>query len=136
MKKYDSKFINLDEARNISKEVCDYFKICYCEVYYVDRLEPNTYGEYYYLEPQNILLLDDININKNPIGVLIHELTHHIQFKCYPMLDSEQSYHGYFYNLARKKIIKYCKKYISKNAEWKTPLKAYQNDQDMEKFKL
>ena len=94
------------------------------------------FGLYSHAAPPNILILDTYkNINK--IGVVVHELAHHLE--CYGYPDSKcdnDSIHGYHYQLAKSKVFTWCRKNVSNTPDWNLPLKASQNDIDMKAFKL
>lgn len=126
-----NKNINQQDARRLSKIFSKEFFIPYCEVYYVDRLERNRYAEYIFLMPPHMLLRSDL---RNPIGMLVHELTHHLQY--YGYYEKSDSEHGYYYQLAKRKMIKWCRENISAKANWKLPLKANPCDIDMVTFRL
>jgi hypothetical protein len=133
--KYKKK-IDQKNARRLSKHFCNDFDIQYCDVYYVDRLN-DAYGEYIYLNPPHMLILDKPKVI-NKIGIVIHELTHHLVAQDYinEKLESDTSEHGKYYQLAKKRVIRWCKKNISEKPNWKKPLGKYQHTKDMKKFKL
>jgi len=127
------KYLVQSEARELAKIFCKNFKIDNVEIFYVDKLNENTYGEYSWLRPQHILLLD-IPENPNPIGTLIHELTHHLQFQLYEIKGGP--YHGYEWKVAKKKVIKWAKNTISDKSNWNIPLKAYFKMIEMRSFRV
>ena len=73
------KRIKLKGARALSFEFCRDFDIDYCEIYYVDRLD-DAWGVYVHLHPPHILVLKHV-INR--IGIVMHELTHHLEYQQY-----------------------------------------------------
>ena len=117
-------------ARALSFEFCQHFDICYCEIYLVDRIE-DAWGVYIHLHPPHILV-DWNAINR--IGIIVHELTHHLEYQDY---DNEgNSHHGYAYQLAKQKVIRWAKSNISPTAPWHWPLKAHQIKKEQIAFKL
>ncbi len=128
-----NKHINLTDSRALSRQFCKEFDISYCQVYLVDLVDDIAYGQYCYLSPPHILLLDTYK-NKNKIGILMHELTHHLEHELYEV--DRQKPHGYPYQLAKKRVIRWCEKNISIKPDWKKPLSAFQKDEDMIAFKL
>ena len=124
------KDLDLKSARKLSKKFCSDFKLPYCEIYYVDYIE-GCYGCYIWHEPLHILLEESLD---NLLGILIHELTHHLEHYGYSLTPSPT--HGYEYTLARKRVITWCKRNISKTANWKLPLKAYIDLDEMKTFKI
>ena len=132
-----NKYITLNEARKLSTQFCKDFKIDKCEIFYIDRLSYGTYGEYSWLLPPHILILDTY-MNKNPIGIVIHELNHHLQHQLYELYASDDSYpsHGYEWTVAKRKTIKWCKENISDTAPWEHPLRAYINRREMIMFRI
>lgn len=125
------KRLTLKSARKLSKKFCSDFKLPYCEIYYVDYIH-ECYGIYIWYEPLLHILLDESNDNR--IGILVHELTHHLEHYGYSLTPA--LIHGYEYNLARSRVITWCKRNISNNPNWKLPLKAYINLKEMKNFKL
>lgn len=131
MKKW-RKHINIVDARKLSHLFCNYFDLTPCNVYYVDALhESKDYGLYFF-NPPTILILEK---TPNQIGILIHELTHHLENEKYPLRDFKGA-HGYNYQLAKERVIKWCNKFISPKPDWRKPLSALQYDEDMKKFRL
>jgi hypothetical protein len=124
------KFIQQKEARELSKEFCEDFKIIYCEVYYVDRIKNDIYAQYMYYNPPHILMLNNL---LNPIGVLIQELTHHLECQKYGF---DNRNHGYNYQLAKKRVIPWCKKNISMKPDWRLTLKAKIKEEEMKEFEI
>lgn len=150
MKKW-YKFIKLHDARRLSEIFCKDFKIQYCDIYYVDRIQDdlntpvwkrgkgNTIALYSYLDPPHILVVKTV---LNPIGLIMHELTHHLEVYGY---DDEKEnaedihtdgMHGYLYQLAKKRVITWCKKNVSEKANWNLPLKAIHTETEMRKFRV
>lgn len=130
-----NKFINLNKARQLSKSFCDDFNLTYCEIYYVDRLGYRIYGEYCSLFPHHILILNTKE-NNNPIGIVIHELIHHLQYQEYLKEGEKYTDHGYKWSLAKKRVIKWCNENISNRPNWNKHLSAYNSQKDMQEFKL
>jgi len=126
------KHINIVDARKLSKLFCNDFKLPYCQIYYVDVLEGGSYGIYCEYTPPHILMID---YTMNSIGILIHELNHHLVARHYAY-ENEFSSHGYPYQLAKIRVIKWCYHNISKKADWSLPLKAYQTEINMRKFRV
>ena len=134
------KNINLTESRQLSRIFCKDFDLDYCQIYYVDVIGADKkdfyYGVYSHLFPSSILILDTYK-NKNKIGILIHELTHHLEREYNDRLDYDpDAAHGYHYQLAKRRVIKWCEKNISDKADWNTTLGANISDKDMTAFKL
>lgn len=129
------KHINLKDARALSIEFCNDFNLMYCQIFMVDILENQGYGQYCYLNPPHILLLDTRR-NKNKLGVLMHEMTHHLECHGYTESNCGFPVHGYYFQLAKLKVIKWCEKNISNRPDWKKPLRAFQKYEDMISFKL
>jgi hypothetical protein len=145
------KFIKLDDARRLSKIFCENFNIQYCEIYYVDKIQDDldtpkwkkgkgtTLALYSSLDPPHILVVENV---LNPIGVIIHELTHHLEVYDYEDDDENienihlDGMHGYFYQLAKKRVITWCKKNISDKANWNKPLMAIHTETEMRKFRV
>lgn len=124
----------MKESRALSLEFCNDFDLLYCQVFMVDILTNEAYGQYSYLEPPHILILDTYkNINK--LGVLMHELAHHLECHGY---ESNKSYpiHGYHYQLAKRRVARWCEKNISVKPDWNKPLGAFQDYKDMIKFQV
>lgn len=90
---------------------------------------------YSFPAPSNILILDTYK-NKNKIGILMHELTHHLESNAYDNLNWFDGCHGYYYQLAKKRVITWCKKNISDRPNWNDPLFAKPDEKDMISFKL
>lgn len=131
-----NKFIGMEMARDLSKKFCEDFNLNYCEIYFVDRIihdkkYKKVYGMYMYYNPPHILMLNNL---LNPIGILLHELTHHLECSQYDF-DEEDS-HTKTNELAKKRVIKWCKKNISENADWRLALKSRPKIDDMIRFKL
>lgn len=131
------KFITENEARKLSKLFCNDFNIEYCDIYYVDMIEGKKISKskiysYYIVDPPHILQFSNL---LNPIGILVHELTHHLEYTCYDVWG-ETAFHGYYWNLAKKRVIRWAKKNISNTANWNLPLAAYQTNIKMNDFKL
>lgn len=132
MKKW-TKNININDARKLSRKFCKDFNIEYCRVNYVDNLDdPRTFGEYHFDEKR----IEIIKNGVNKIGILMHELTHHIQNLIYTYNSQKDQFHGYYYQLAKKRVITWCKKNISNKTDWSIPLSAYINNDKMKKCKL
>lgn len=150
MKKW-YKFIKLDDARRLSEIFCKDFNLQYCEIYYVDRIQDDkdtpiwkrgkgtTTALYSSLDPPHILVVKNV---LNPLGITIHELTHHLEVYGYDD-DAENAedikvdgMHGYFYQLAKKRVIRWCKKNISNKPNWNLPLKAIYTETEMRKFRM
>lgn len=125
------KHINLQEARNLSQWFCEDFEIPYCEVYFVDRLT-GFWGLYIWLNPNHMLVL-----KRNPcmIGLVMHELTHHLHHNLYT--DSILSNpHSGGYQLAKNRVIKWCNKNLSTKPDWKIVLNGKSSDESWIKFQL
>ena len=130
-----NKHINLKDSRKASLKFCEEFYLIYCQVYMVDILPDNTWGNYIYLDPPHILILDSyLNINK--LGVLMHELTHHLECQGYDGDYQDKPQHGYHYQLAKKRVIRWCNKNISTKPDWNKPLCAIYRKDDMKAFKV
>ncbi len=130
------KKINLTDSRALSHEFCESFGLSYCEIYHVDRIE-KAYGSYIYLTPPHILILVAPFVT-NRIGILMHELTHHLEHQEYSDREgySQKDMHGYFYQLAKRRVIKWCELNISNKPDWGIPLKGTQSIQGMAEFRL
>lgn len=126
------KHINILEARDISKKFCKDFKVPYCEIYFVDKLG-SCWGLYSWLDPAHMLVLKN---NPCMIGIVMHELTHHLQSHQYPINSMKESHHGYTYQLSKKKVVKWCNKNLSDKPNWRLPLQANPNNKDMKNFRL
>jgi hypothetical protein len=101
-------------------------------VYYVDAFhDEDDYGIYFKTSP-SIMILEKC---PNRIGVLMHELTHHLEYQKYDVKE-EQSVHGYTYQLAKDRVERWCNKFISSKPNWAKSLGAYQDLKDMKEFKL
>lgn len=83
-----------------------------------------------YYETPHILMLNKL---LNPIGVLIQELTHHLECQEYGF-DGKN--HGYNYQLAKKRVIKWCEENISSKPDWRLALKAKINEEEMREFEI
>lgn len=145
------KYLNQEEARLLSEEYCKSFDIQYCEIYYVDRIQDfsntpiwkkgknNTIAAYSGDDPPHILIADGYF---NPIGVVMHELTHHLENYKYEededkeAEDIDVNAHGYFYQLAKKRTITWCQKNISDRPNWALPLKSKLDEKEMRSFRL
>jgi len=115
--------IKQNEARELSKIFCKDFGLQYCEIYYVDRIgnysctsiqqkkEKYICGLYIGLDPPHILTLNNLD---DQLDVLIHELVHHLQENDYEIKDGETQ-HGYSFTLAKRRVIRWCKKNISES---------------------
>lgn len=128
------KQISLGGARALSYEFCNDFDVEYCEIYYIDRIKEGDreyWGVYIHLSPPHVLVVENV-INR--IGIVIHELTHHIEHQCYDV--SGQSAHGYSYQLAKQRVITWAKNNISATAPWHQPLKGYQEKTEQIAFKI
>ena len=123
------KKISLKKARILSEKFCNDFNLPYCEIYFVDRIE-DAYGIYIRLEPEHILIKEHV---VNRIGILVHELTHHLEHIQY---DLDINQHGYPYQLAKKRVIKWAKEWISSKPDWRIPLKGIIIIEENVKFKL
>lgn len=129
------KQLNLTEARALSYEFCSDFKLDYCEIYYVDKIG-DAKGQYFYLDPPHILMTCNC---LNKIGILMHELTHHLECQFYLKGDcykSKETSHGYSYQLSKHKVVSWCRKNISKKPNWYIPLRAGYIKKDMINFKI
>lgn len=129
------KQISLGGARALSYELCKSFDVDYCEVYYVDRIndydeDREYWGVYVYLSPPHVLIVENV-INR--IGIVMHELTHHIEHQCY---ETSNEAHGYPYQLAKQRVITWAKANVSATAPWHEPLKGYQIKTEQIAFKL
>ena len=81
-----------------------------------------------------ILILNDIT-NLNPIGVLIHELTHHLEAYAYDRKKGDTN-HGYAWRLAKRRVIRWAYENISNKPDWSLPLRVYQTKINMRKFRV
>lgn len=126
-----TKNIDLREARKLSKNFCKDFELPPCEIYFVDKLK-DYWGIYIWLMPNHILVR-----KKNPcmIGIIMHELTHHLEWHGYP-IGIADPHHGKYFQLAKRKVINWCIKNISNKPNWKIPLGARPNDEELKKFRL
>lgn len=124
------KQVSLKGARTLSFEFCKHFDIDYCEIYLVDRVE-DAWGVYVHLHPPHILI--DLN-TKNRIGIVMHELTHHLEYQCYDVAG--QTTHGYSYQKAKQRVIRWAKANVSSTAPWHYPLKAFQIKAEQKAFIL
>lgn len=125
------KHINLKEARNIKNKFCEDFDLEKCEIYFVDIIgDKYTYGEYVWYYP--LILLKE----RNPcmIGILIHELTHHLEWCKYK--DEYQNVHGKNYQSSKKRVITWCKNNINARVDWRIPLKAKVCDEELKNIRL
>jgi hypothetical protein len=128
------KYIKLEDARRLSKIFCDDFNIEYCEIYYVDRISGDSWGEYSILTPPHILIVENVPCT---IGILMHELTHHIECSCYDGVDIyKDNMHGYHYQLAKQRVIRWCKKNISDKSDWRLVLKGIQRPKELKAFRV
>ncbi len=127
----------MTDARALSYKFCKDFDLPYCQVFYVDILTNEAYGQYCFLDPTNILLLDNYK-SLNKLGTLMHELAHHLE--CYgyesDLLQLGLQNHGYNYQLAKKRVKKWCEKNISIKPNWNKPLNAFQDKKDMIAFQV
>jgi len=128
---------NLSEkkARELSKAICDDFGIPYCSIQYVKKIDGYdsvVNGVYYDNNPPLALIQTDCT---NRIGVVIHELTHHLEVKLYDKIFND-SEHGRNYQKAKEKMVSWCRKNISQNCNWFNCLKANQNETEMKSFQL
>jgi hypothetical protein len=125
------KDISLRGARALSYEFCQNFNIDYCEVYFVDTIQDNSLGLYSSLYPQHLLIK---KYTLNRIGILVHELTHHLEYQDY---DNEgESQHDISYQLSKQRVIRWAKMNISSTAPWHWPLRANQIKKEEIDFKL
>jgi len=125
----------LSNVRDISKKFCKDFDIPYCQIYYVDVIEKvagygDLYGVYIPLAPYHMLVLNETN----HIVIVIHELTHHLEEIYYN--NENDSFHGYSFQLAKKRVKKWCIKNLSSKADWKIPLSASFTEKEMMNFRL
>ena len=127
-----NKHINLKDSRKLSFKFCEGFGLIYCQIYMVDVLPDKAWGNYIYLTPPHILILDSY-LNINRLGILMHELTHHLECQEYDGDYNPQ--HGYSYQLAKKRVVRWCKKNISTKPNWNKPLSAIYREDDMKDFK-
>ena len=65
----------------------------------------------------------------------MHELTHHIEFEIYGT-DFNDPVHGYKYQLAKEKVVSWCRKNISDKPNWYVPLKSRANIDEQNAFKI
>jgi hypothetical protein len=132
--------LELTDARALSEEFCEHFSLPYCEIYFVDRLvevdlpiwkamDIGAYATYTNSDPSFILIRQEIIA---PVGILMHELTHHLEFKDYKGSENQVE-HGYNFQLARKKVLKWCNN-INDTYNWRIPLKAKIRNEDLEVF--
>ena len=131
LNKMYNKKIDLITARLLSKKFCKDFDIPNCQIFFVDYLEGGHWGEYINLIPCHILIVEN---HPNRIGVLMHELTHHLENANYD--NYENSSHGYSYQLAKGRVVTWCRKNISKKPNWYLPLQGRFDPKEMVKFKL
>jgi hypothetical protein len=124
------KHLSLNDARKLSKIFCDDFGLPYCQVFYIDVLD-GAYAQYIYLSPPHILM-EEKTLNR--IGILMHELTHHLEYYNYETEDVPL--HGYPYQLAKARVLRWCKINISSKANWKNTLGSIITVDDMKKFRL
>lgn len=128
------KRINLNDSRKLAKKFCNYFDIPLCDIFFVDRfLKKEKRGIYFASTPEPTILIYRPSINR--IGILVHELTHHLEFNYYEFND-DYNEHGYNYQLAKRRSKKWCEGFISGTADWSKPLSAKQHNKDMEEFEL
>jgi hypothetical protein len=135
-----SKHISLKKARELSKNFCNDFNICQCGVYYVDNIfDEEEYcgntinGIYCQVYPPHILLAKDKGYNR--IGVLLHELTHHLEYQDYCTNENDPP-HGYKYQLAKERVVTWARKNISEKCNWYLPLKSLLVNWEMKAFQL
>jgi hypothetical protein len=126
------KNINIVDARKLTGIFCRHFDLPICNVYYVDTFQDQSDWGVYVENPDSILILED-TINK--IGILMHELTHHLEYKAYELRPKDGP-HGYNYQLAKERVLRWCYKNISTNPDWRIPLKAYTRTDEMVNFRL
>lgn len=125
-----NKYIKIEDARKLSSIFCKSFSIDYCEIYYVDKIK-GAYGIYCRESPQHILMLNNLT---NPIGILMHELTHHLAEEQYEEYDTYS--HGYNYHLSKRRVIKWCNDNISNKPDWRLPLRANIKEKEMRAFRV
>jgi hypothetical protein len=126
-----NKYIKIEDARRLSSIFCKSFSIDYCEIYYVDKIK-EAWGLYCREKPSHILMLDNLI---NPIGILMHELTHHLAEEKYEEYRDTYS-HGYNYHLAKRRVIKWCNDNISSKPDWRLPLRASIIEKEMRAFRV
>ena len=130
-----SKHLSEKKARKLSKAICDHFDIPYCGIHYVKELDgydDETSGVYYDNNPPLILVKRNCICQ---IGIVIHELCHHLEAKLYDSIlgDSE---HGKNYQKAKEKMVSWCRANISDKCNWYLVLKAKYNNHQMRNFHL
>ena len=97
----------------------------------VDRVF-GCYGCYVCLDPPHALILNHVT---NKIGIVMHELTHHLEYYDYKDHDNKP-FHAYEYQLAKQRVFRWCKKNISSKPNWNIPLNAISSRVEMIAFKL
>lgn len=95
--------INLQTARKITEKFINHFELPKCHVYYVNNLLEDNRGLYFPFIPAQILISSKY---KDRLGTLLHELCHHLVEHGY---ENEDSFHGYQFDLARKRCITWAK---------------------------
>ena len=130
------KHLSLKKARELSEKFCEDFRIPYCGIYYVDHIEgfddeEEVMGIYTDQKPSHILV---VKSGINRLGLVMHELTHHLEQCSYD--NKGESEHGYSYQKAKERVVTWCRKNISDKPNWYNCLKATFNKYEMKAFQL
>ena len=123
----DNFLLTLKQSQKITKKVCDYFNIPVATVDHVEsfeqgfgedivyNVEADAYG-YYWLGYQHIELLK--SKNGHDLFTLLHELSHHVAYVLnYPYYNNS-AHHGYYYQLAKKRVKTWAKKEYGKKLDF------------------
>jgi len=107
------------QANDIAKKLCSHFKVPDVKVVILEELDWNMLRErnlkhgnfgymglYYYLVSEIELIK---NKQGNTLNVLLHELAHHLSYYMYAPESVNCSSHGYFFQLAKKRITTWTK---------------------------
>jgi hypothetical protein len=124
--------ISLKDARKLSKNISKDFNIPYCQIYYVDTLG-KWYGIYHNDTGHIHTLIEESCPCR--IGIVIHELTHHLEYEIYGNYFNDPP-HGYKYQLAKERMVSWCRKNISTNPNWYVALKGFTCPKELKTFKL
>lgn len=105
----------IGELKKVSRKFCKHFSLPYCDVYYINRISDDAHT-YYNIDSMKAAIHRKTG---SPIGMLMHELAHHMELNDYPVLEDG---HGYYFQLAIRRTIRWCQKHISAKHDWRIPI--------------
>ena len=104
--------LNINRARKIAIDYANHFDLPECMVYYQNKLQDGSLGLYFGGTRPSVIIIAISHIKTNKekerLGLLLHELAHHLTEWQYD--GRFESMHGESYQLAKKRTINWARK--------------------------